>query len=235
MASIAATPDESISTGEKKLSLGAIVQSPTVAAALLSGVVALVGALVGPMVARSLQNRDKSLQIKTTLATDMSRSFTQAVGAGQRVASGLIYGPTGNRRRNAAVVQAAYNAGLGQWQVDAGRIGAELAARYQDKTFIYQWKRYKNAVTRLYRLSAAIPAGDRSSYVNRTWTYLTQMKRVPWAAPAISLGMDWPTLYQTKKFRKSARYRRAYDNLSFTFLSLGDAFVDEMLKHHPEV
>lgn len=235
MSTIAAAPPKGISA-EKPQGLAALLQSPAVAAALLSGVVALLAAFVGPMVARSFQNREKSLELKTTLATDMSTSFTQAVGAGQRVASGLIYGPTGNRHRNAAVVQAAYNAGLGQWQIDAGRIGAELAARYKDEDFSYQWRRYKNAVTRFYRLSAAIPAGDRSSYANRTWTYLTQMKRVPWAGTAISLsGVDWPPLYQTKKFRKNASYRRAYDRVSSMFLMLGDAFVNEMLTLHPEV
>jgi hypothetical protein len=234
MSAIAAAPTKEVGTGEKRHGLGGLLQS-AVAATLLSGLVALAAALVGPMVARSWQNRDQSLEVKTTLATDMSRSFTQAVGAGQRVASGLIYGPTGNRQRNAAVFQAAYNAGLGQWQIDAGRIGAELAARYDDRTFIVQWKRYKNAVTRFYRLSAALSAGDRSSYVNRTWSYLTQMKRVPWAGTAVSVAVDWKALYQTRKFRKSARYRRAYDKVSSVFLSLGDAFVDEMLKLHPEV
>jgi hypothetical protein len=234
MSSIAAAPTKDISTAGKRHGLGGLLQS-AVAATVFSGLVALAAALVGQMVVHSWQNRDKTLEVKTTLATDMSKSFTQAVGAGQRVASGLIYGPTGNRQRNAAVFQAAYNAGLGQWQIDAGRIGAELAARYNDRAFIVQWKRYKNAVTRFYRLSAALSAGDRSSYVNRTWSYLTQMKRVPWAGTAVSVAVDWKALYQTRKFRKSERYRRAYDKVGSVFLSLGDAFVNEMLKHHPEV
>ena len=234
MSTIAAAPPKGI--GAEKRGLSALIYSPAVAAALLSGVIALLAAFLGPMVARSFQNREKSLDIKTTLAADMSKSFTEAVGAGQRVASGLIYGPTGNRHRNAAVVQSAYNAGLGRWQVDAGRIGAELAARYKDEAFIYQWRRYKNAVTRFYRLSAALSAGDRASFVNRTQSYFTKVKKtVPWASPAISLGVDWTPLYQTKKFRKSVKYRRAYDKVSTLFLSLGDAFVDQMLKLHPEV
>ena len=234
MSAIAAAPTKDVSTAGKRHGLAGLLQS-AVAATLFSGLVALLAALVGQMVVHSWQNRDKTLEVKTTLATDMSTSFTQAVGASQRVASGLIYGPTGNRQRNAAVVQAAYNAGLGQWQIDAGRIGAELAARYNDRTFIVQWKRYKNAVTRFYRLSAALSAGDRSSYVNRTWSYLTQMKRVQWAGTAVSLTVDWKALYQTKRFRRSERYRRAYDKVGSLFLSLGDAFVNEMLKHHPEV
>lgn len=234
MSSIAASPPKETNLA-KPLSLR-ILHSPAVATALLGAIITVFGWFVGPMVARTLQNREKSLDVKTTLATDMSKSFTQAVGAGQRVASGLIYGPTGNRHRNAAVVQSAYNAGLGQWQVDAGRIGAELAARYQDPAFVYQWRRYKNAVTRFYRLSAALSAGDRASFVNRTQAYFTKVKKtVPWASPAISLGVDWTPLYQAKKFRKSVKYRRAYDKVSALFLSLGDAFVDEMLKLHPEV
>ena len=61
-------------------------------------------------------------------------------------------------------------------------------------------------------------------------------KTVPWAGTAITLsGVDWTSLYQTKKFRKSTAYRRAYDRVSSMFLLLGDAFVNEMLTLHPEV
>lgn len=34
---------------------------------------------------------------------------------------------------------------------------------------------------------------------------------------------------------RSLAYRRTYDKLSSSFLSLGDAFVEEVLKLHPEV
>jgi hypothetical protein len=235
MASIAASPAERISTGQKKLSLGALVQSPAVAAALLSGLIALVAALVGPMLARNLQNHEKALEVRTTLATDMSKSFTMAVGAGQRVASGLIYGPTGDPIENAAVVQGAYNAGLGQWQVDGGRITAELSARYSG-SIVGHWTRYRRAVTRFYRLSAVLPAHTRRAFVADIQSYFTYVKtKEPWAGSAIPKRVNWAALGRVKGFRDTPEYRTTYDQLSAAFLSLGDAFVERIVKLQPEV
>jgi hypothetical protein len=234
MSSIAASPPKE-TTIAKPLSLGSIVHSPAFATALLGAIVSAFGWFVGPMVARTLQNHEKSLEVRTTLATDMSKSFTMAVGAGQRVASGLIYGPTGDSHRNAAVVQSAYNAGLGQWQVDGGRITAELSARYTGNDIVTQWQGYRLAVTRFYRLSAALPAYERQKFVGYVKSYFDEMKDVSWAPPAIRAKVDWGALRQSKKFRKSPGYRQAYDEVSTAFLSLGDAFVEQILKLQPEV
>jgi hypothetical protein len=51
----------------------------------------------------------------------------------------------------------------------------------------------------------------------------------------LSTKADWAALRQTKKFRQNMRYRKAYDALSNSFLLLGDAFVNQVLKLHPEV
>jgi hypothetical protein len=222
---------------EKSHGFSELVHSPAVAAALVSGAIAAVVALAGPTLARKWQNHEKTLEVRTTLATDMSKSFTMAVGAGQRVASGLIYGPTGDRHRNAAVVQAAYNTGLGQWQVDGGRITAELNARYAGSEIIHDWKVYRLAVTRFYRLSAALPGNQRRFFVGYVRKYYTNMQAMPWAASALPnvKAKEWTALEKSKKFRKSLAFRRSYDKVSSSFLSLGDAFVGEVLKLHPQV
>jgi hypothetical protein len=206
-----------------------------VAAALVSGTLALVVALAGPTLARKWQNREKTLEVRTALATDMSKSFTMAVGAGQRVASGLIYGPTGDPRRNKAVVQAAYNAGFGQWQVDGGRITAELTARYTDKQILQEWKLYRFAVARYYRLSAALPPGLRRSLVHDVRWYFKHVRANPWARSALPRKVKWGVLRNGKNLHQSFVYRRNYDKLSASFLSLGDALVGEVLKLHPQV
>jgi hypothetical protein len=203
-----------------------------------AAVVGLVGVFGGPWVAQQLQNHEKSLEVKTTLATDMSKSFTMAVGASQRVASGLIYGPTGDRHQNAAAVQGAYNVGLGRWQVDGGRIGAELAARYKKNPIIGEWRRYRLAVTRFYRLSALVPGDERRSFVRGVRRYLERMRGISWAASAVPgkhSVVNWQALRQIRNFKKSKAFRRTYDQVSATFLSLGDAFVQETLKLRPEV
>src|SRR6266487_7088184 len=99
-----------------------------VAGAVISGVFAVLVAFAAPELGRGWQTHDKRIEVRTAIATDMSRSFTRAIGAGQRVGDGLIYGPTGDARQNAAVVQAEYNKGLGQWRIDSGRLSAELSA-----------------------------------------------------------------------------------------------------------
>jgi hypothetical protein len=234
MSSIAASPPTDIST-EKSLSLRGVFHSPMLAKAVVGTCVTAIGWFAGPMIARAVQSHEKVLEVRTALATDMSKSFTTAIGAGQRVASGLIYGPTGDRRQNAAVVQSAYNAGLGQWQVDGGRITAELSARYTGNDIVAEWQGYRLAVTRFYRLSAALPTYERQKFVGYVKSYFDEMKHVSWAPPAIRAQVDWEALRQSKKFRQSPTYRQAYDEVSTAFLSLGDAFVEQILKLHPEV
>jgi hypothetical protein len=236
MSTIAAAPPKGISV-DKPQGLAMLIHSPAVAAALLGGVITLVGAFVGPMVAQKVQNHEKGLEVKTTLATDMSKSFTMAVGAGQRVASGLIYGPTGDPDKNAAVVQGAYNAGLGRWQVDGGRITAELSARYTGKgnNIVQEWTRYRRAVTRFYRLSALLLPHDRLSFVQDIRSYFKHMKKQPWARSALPRKVNWAALEKVKGFRSTLGYRRTYDQLSSAFLSLGDTFVEQVLKLQPEV
>jgi hypothetical protein len=234
MTAIAASRPRERST-DKPLSLGAFIHSPAVATALLGATITALGWFVGPMVARTLQNHEKSLEVRTTLATDMSKSFTSAVGAGQRVASGLIYGPTGDPVENAAVAQGAYNAGLGQWQVDGGRITAELSARYNGP-IVGKWTRYRRAVTRFYRLSALLPAHQRRAFVADIRGYFKDMKeKEPWARTAIPKKVNWAALRKVKGFRDTPEYRTTYDQLSAAFLSLGDAFVEQVVKLDPEV
>jgi hypothetical protein len=238
MSTIAADAPKGISA-ERPQRLSGLLHSPAVLPALLTtllgGLLALVGTFVGPWVASRVQNHEKSLEVRTALATDMSRSFTMAVGSGQRVASGLIYGPTGSRKQNAAVAQAAYNTGLGQWQVDGGRITAELTARYRGKPIIQQWKLYRLAVTRFYRLSAVIPGDQRRFFVRYVRSYFKQMKGFEWARGALPKNVKWGALERTKRFRHYLNYRRTYDKLSTSFLGLGDAFVGQVVKLHPEV
>ena len=67
MSAIAAAPTKDVSTAGKRHGLAGLLQS-AVAATLFSGLVALLAALVGQMVVHSWQNRDKTLEVKTTLA-----------------------------------------------------------------------------------------------------------------------------------------------------------------------
>jgi hypothetical protein len=234
MAAIAASTSERIGFWRRLQGLWSVLHSPVVVAALLSGVIALVVAVMGLMRANTSQIHQQRLELRSTLVTDMSKSFAAAIGAGQRVASGLVYEPTGDRHQNAAVVQSAYNAGLGQWQVDGGRIAAELSAHYTG-AIVYEWKRYQLAVTRFYRLSAGLPGYERRSFVRYVRFYFDRMRTVPWARQAVPRRVDWLALERTERFRRNARYRQVYDAVGNAFLSLGDAFVNQVLKVRPVV
>ena len=95
------------------------------------------------------------------------------------------------------------------------------------------WKRYRLGVTRFYRLSAALPPGERQSFVRYVRSYFMEIRETPLAFG--TSFRNWRALQQSKRFPKSATYRRAYGKLSAWFLSLGDAFVGEVVKLHPEV
>lgn len=234
MAAVAGERSQQLSSRKRDRGTAALLQSPVVVAALLSGVLAIVVAWVGHPLAQNLelQNREKAFEVRTEIVTDMSKSYTVAIATAQQVATGLIYGPTGDRRRNAAVVQAAYNTGLGQWQIDGSRITAELSARFSGNDIVRSWRLYRVAVTGFYRLSAALPAHERRFLVQYVRSYFEQN---PWARKALPENVDWRALERTWKFRKSVSYRRVYGRVSSAFLSLGDTFVEQVVKLNPEL
>jgi hypothetical protein len=201
-------------------------------AAIVSSLLGLTAALVVPSITHSWQNHEKRIELKTALATDMSKSFTLAIGAGQRIGTGLIYSPTGDRRANAAVVQQEYNRGLGAWRIDSDRLMAELSARFPEQGIISAWNRYRFAITAYYRLSAVLPAGERPALLGGLHLYLRQVARVEAVTPAPT-AIDWVALQLNTRFSTNLAFRRAYNALSASLLSLGDAYVEQLLTLQP--
>jgi hypothetical protein len=203
MAAIAAAPAKEAGA-EKRRMMAALLSSPTVVAALLSGVIAIVVGFVTLIHTLQAQNHEKSLEIRTELASDMGKSFTLAVAAGQRVASGLTFGPTGDRLRNAALHQAAYNSGLGQWEIDGSRIMAELSARYPGDEIVHEWALYRQAVTRFYRLSAVLPPGERQDFIRRLRWYFKWTRETSWAAHVVpdNERVNWQALERERGFQQ---------------------------------
>jgi hypothetical protein len=196
-------------------------------AAVISCVFAVLVAFLAPELARNWQTHDKRIQVRTAIATEMSRSFTRAIGAGQRVGDGLIYGPTGDSTANAAVVQAEYNRGLGQWRIDSGRLAAELAARYPGDAIVGAWHLYTAAVVKFFRLGAGIPKSDRLRLVRELRDYLNRVRRHS-PLPVIA-AKDWHAMTRVAHFHKRADFHRAYDKTSEALLTLGDSFVQQEL------
>ena len=197
-------------------------------AAIISGVFAVLVAFMAPELARGWQTHDKRIEVRTAIATELSRSFTRAIGAGQRVGDGLIYGPTGDASANAAVVQAECNRGLGQWRIDSGRLDAELAARYPDNPIVGAWHVYTAAVVEYFRLGAGIPESDRLQLVTALRGYLNRVTRPNSSVPVIAAS-NWRAMTRVAHFHKRPDFHRAYDKVSEALLTLGDRYVEQEL------
>jgi hypothetical protein len=226
-----------------------VLSSPLVVALVTAGLTVL----VVPLLTREWQNHEKRLNLKTAIAIDMSRSTANAVGAGRRVGTGVVYAVTADPRVNRAVIQDAYNRGLGQWQVDKGRLAAQLSARFPRNHVVDDWRGYTVAVEQFYRLGAAgIPGQDRRVLVKSLSGYLTS-KSTPavtsesTADTAKTTWREWWRVALVERpsakdrsnlkefYRRQHQFRKAYIELSDTLLGLGNQLVEEVLGLSPKV
>jgi hypothetical protein len=223
-----------------------VLSSPLVVALVTAGLTVL----VVPLLTREWQNHEKRLKLKTAIAIDMSRSTANAVGAGRRVGTGVVYAVTADPRVNRAVIQDAYNRGLGQWQVDKGRLAAQLFARFSGDQVVDDWRGYTVAVEQFYRLGAVIPKQDRRVLVTSLGRYLTSQSTpvvTSQSTPAESTWREWwrVALVQRPRaqdrsnlkefYRRQHTFRKAYIDLSDTLLLLGNRLVEEVLSLSPRV
>jgi hypothetical protein len=141
---------------------------------------------VAPELGRGWQTHGKRIEVRTAIATDMTRSFTRAIGAGQRVGDGLIYGPPAIRLLTQRSCRRSTNRGLGQWRIDSGRLSAELAARYPDNRIRDDWHAYTAAAVEFFRLGAGIPKPDRSQLVKDLRVYLNRVRQRTHSLPVIA-------------------------------------------------
>jgi hypothetical protein len=243
-----------------------VFSSPLIVAVVAAGLTAT----VVPLLTREWQKNEKQLNLKTTLATDMSRSFTNAIGAGRRIGTGLIYAPVVEqagkdkaviRAENKAVTQGEYNRGLGQWQVDRGRLAALLFARYRDDTIIEhgnpivsEWRSYANAVEDFYRLGADI-GRDRPAVIKELQRYFKLLGAKPWTTDLHELvrmqlqkkvvtglqdlrrrpGMKLTKTQRKKFYEEQTEFRANYRAVAKTLLLVGERFVERLLDLNPRV
>ncbi len=199
-------------------------------------------ATVVPLLTREWQNHEKRINLKTAIAIDMSRSTANAIGAGRRVGTGVVYAVTADPRVNRAVIQDAYNRGLGQWQVDTGRLSAQLLARFGNGEMVDDWRHFAQAVERFYKLGAVIPAQDRRRFVTYLKGYVTtnpSLNEATWA-PVWAALLDRPSAKERrgnlKEFRaKQLTFRRNYAQIADRLLLVGNQLVEQLLNLNPKV
>jgi hypothetical protein len=225
-------------------------------------VAAALTATIVPLLTREWQRNEKQLALKSALATDMSESFTNAIGAGRRIGTGLVYAPTTDKAQNRAVIQGEYNRGLGEWQVDRGRLAAELFARYSGdliddggKPIVIEWRSYARAVEQFYRLGAAIPQDVRESLEEGVHSYFASVRVQPWSQRLLGQSAwadlerkltslrDRPVRPGAKAgrtplkvfYEQRAAFRRSYSTAAETLLLVGEQFVERLLELKPRV
>jgi hypothetical protein len=208
--------------------------------AIISGVLALIVAVWVPRLTQAYQDHAKRLQVETSLATDMNRSLTMALGAAQRVGLGLALNPVlGDPQRNAAAIQHDYNDGLARWRVNSGRVTANLSARYPGEAgagVVGLWRSYVRAVTQFYRLGAVIPRFERSELLKNLRSYIDAVEQPTALGPKIpDTSIKWDALGRLKQFRKSLVFRTNYNTLNDKLLALGEGYVQLLLTLKPVV
>jgi hypothetical protein len=124
----------------------------------------LVGALVTsvlvPRFTRQWQNRDKELDVKTTLVADISESVTDFVLAVQFAELASV-----------SQSQADFDRAYRQWEVDSAAIESKLQAYFPRADIAEQWRRYSLLVTDFYRLSGVSDTAARRGLVRKFAAY----------------------------------------------------------------
>ncbi len=186
-------------------------------------VAAGVSALLIPWITGKWQDHKQQLELRTSLASDMSRAYTSVIVTGRFVTGGLIYSGSSSKVENTAASQTAWTTAVHDWLVDSGTIGAQLTGRYGVKGIASEWRDYVNAVTRYMRIGSQIAPTDRTLVLQEEKAYVG-------AAP-----FSWTPLTRTKSFKADPAFRTSYTELGAWLLGRGDALVQEELGLSPKV
>ncbi len=185
-------------------------------------VAAAITALLIPWITGKWQDHKEQLAVRTSLATEMSRSYTDVIASERFVAFGLVYS-AGPKQQQIAATANAWLTAWHDWLIQAGTLEAQLTARYGADGIASDWKHYTAAVAAYIRLGAEIPAADRTSLLSDLQRYL--------GVDAI----DWSGLRHTKKLKTFPDFKRSYTALGNRLLERGDALAQQELRLTPHV
>ena len=185
-------------------------------------VAAGITALLIPWITGKWQDHKQQLELRTSMAADMSRAYTDVIASERFVAFGLVYSPGGKSEQIATNANAWLTA-WHDWLVQAGTLGAELTARYGAGGIAGEWKQYTDAVAAYVRLGAEIPKADRPGLIDAEKAYLGRQ------------AVDWSGLEHTRHLKTFPDFKASYTALGDRLLERGDALVQEELSLTPRV
>jgi hypothetical protein len=188
----------------------------------VTAVAAGITAVLIPWINGQWQDHKQQLELRTTLATDMSRAYTDVIMSERFVAFGLVYS-AGTKAEQIATNANAWRTAWHDWLVNAGTIGAQLTARYGADGIAADWKEYIRSVAAYIRLGAEIPPADR--------TALIQELKATLGAGAVA----WAGLMHTRGLKRFPDFKQAYTKLGDRLLADGDELVQRELRLSPRV
>jgi hypothetical protein len=185
-------------------------------------VAAGITALLIPWITGKWQDHKQQLEVRTSLASDMSRAYTDVIASERFVAFGLVYS-AGQKAEQVATNANAWLTAWHNWLVEAGTLGAQLTARYGVDGIAAKWREYAGAISSYIRLGAEVPAAERPGLIAVAKRYVG------------SVGIDWSGLEHTRKLKSYPDFKSSYTALGNELISRGDALVEEELRLTPNV
>jgi hypothetical protein len=186
-------------------------------------VAAGVSALLIPWITTNWQDHKQQLELRTTIATDMSRAYTSVVVTGRFVTGGLIYSGSASAAENTAATQKAWTDAMHAWLVDSGTIAAQLTGRYGSDGIASDWRDYAAAVTRYLRIGSQVTAADRTLLLAQEQAYVRDA------------SIRWDALRRIRGFKRDRSFLDAHAQLGAWLVGRGDALVEEELGLSPRV
>jgi len=186
-------------------------------------VAAGVSALLIPWITGKWQDHKQQLELRTSLASEMSRAYTSVIITGRFVTGGLIYSGSTSKVENTAATQNAWTGAVHDWLVESGTIEAELTGRYGATGIASEWRDYALAVTRYMRIGSQVAPDERPVLLSDERAYVHEP------------SLHWSALALTKGFKRNADFRTSYTELGAWLLGRGDALVQEELRLNPRV
>jgi hypothetical protein len=185
-------------------------------------VAAGISALLIPWITGKWQDHKQQLEVRTSLAADMSRAYTDVIASERFVAFGLVYS-AGKKQEQVAANVNAWLTAWHDWLVEAGTLGAQLTARYGVGGIATEWQEYIGAVSSYIRLGAEIPPAERPGLIAAAKRYVGGAQ------------VDWIGLGHTKRLKTYPDFKTSYTALGNALLARGDALVQEELRLTPHV
>lgn len=189
----------------------------------LTLVAAGISALLIPWITGKWQDHKQQLELRTTLAGEMSRAYTSVIVTGRFVTGGLVYSGSTSKVENTAATQKAWTDALHDWLVESGTIEAELTGRYGPVGISADWRDYATAVTRYMRIGSQVLPEDRKLLLTEEKAYVGD--------PAVG----WQALTRASGFKEDKAFRAGYTRLGESLLGMGDALVQQELTLKPRV